>query len=122
MKTGLRIICCGSRNFKDQELIRTVLATWKPSEIAHGDSVGADRHAGTAASGLGIEVSTYPALWSSEGRKAGPLRNYRMLQLFDPDIVFAFVNDPNVPTRGTADMIRQARKAGVPVMVFGGKT
>ena len=121
MKTGLKVICCGSRNFWDSRLIYDVLATWKPRLIAHGGANGADKTANEAAIKLDIDRWVFKADWEKYGRAAGPVRNEYMLKIFAPEAVFAFVHDVDRPTRGTADMIQRARKAGVPVMVFGGR-
>lgn len=49
--------------------------------------------------------------WNTLGRKAGPLRNKRMLVERRPAVCIAFPGG-----RGTADMVRQARDAGVEVI------
>jgi hypothetical protein len=51
-----------------------------------------------------------PAEWKKHGKRAGPLRNMRMLEEWKPDGVAAFPGGS-----GTADMIAQARNAGVKV-------
>jgi hypothetical protein len=40
-----------------------------------------------------------------------------MLDEGKPDVVWAFVDKPLAESRGTADMVRRAKKAGVPVFV-----
>ena len=50
------------------------------------------------------------AKWALIGRGAGPLRNQQMLREGKPDLVLAFPGG-----KGTAHMVRIARKAGVPV-------
>ena len=57
-----------------------------------------------------IECLTFPADWKTYGRAAGPLRNARMIAEGKPDLVLAFPGG-----RGTADMTRKARAAGVEV-------
>lgn len=49
--------------------------------------------------------------WAAQGKKAGPLRNQRMLEERKPDVVIAFPGG-----RGTADMVRRAEAAGVEVI------
>jgi UDP-N-acetylmuramoylalanine-D-glutamate ligase len=58
-----------------------------------------------------IPVETYEADWDTHGKAAGPIRNKRMLDEGKPDLVVAFPGG-----RGTANMISQARKAGVEVI------
>lgn len=53
----------------------------------------------------GIDPIGLPAL-----RAAGPIRDQEMLDKGKPDLVVAFLGN-----RGTADMVRRAREAGVPV-------
>jgi hypothetical protein len=48
--------------------------------------------------------------WNTHGRAAGPIRNQRMLDEVKPELVVAFPGG-----RGTADMVRRAREAGVNV-------
>jgi acyl-CoA synthetase (NDP forming) len=55
-------------------------------------------------------VTSFPANWKKHGKSAGPIRNQLMLDVGKPDLVIAFPGGS-----GTADMIRRARKAGVPV-------
>lgn len=47
---------------------------------------------------------------ATNGKAAGPIRNQRMLDEGKPDLVVAFPGG-----RGTADMVRRAKAAGVPV-------
>jgi UDP-N-acetylmuramoylalanine-D-glutamate ligase len=56
----------------------------------------------------GLEV--YPADWKLHGKSAGHIRNQQMLDESKPDIVIAFPGG-----RGTANMIKRAKKAGVEV-------
>ena len=111
----MRILCCGSRDFRDQDLVRTVLRTWDPELVAHGGAEGAD-----SLVGLCTVAAVYPADWKKHGKAAGPIRNAKMLADFKPDAVFAFIN-PGKMTPGTADMVKKARAAKVPVMIFEAK-
>jgi len=55
-------------------------------------------------------VTTFDADWKL-GKKAGPLRNQRMIDEGRPDLVVAFPGG-----KGTADMVRRAEAAGVKVL------
>lgn len=57
----------------------------------------------------------YLADWKTHGLNAGPIRNKQMLDEGKPDLVLAFPGG-----RGTANMVTQARKAGVRVVDVGG--
>jgi len=50
--------------------------------------------------------------WETHGRAAGPIRNEKMLT-WKPDLVVAFPGGV-----GTADLVRRAEAAGVPVQRF----
>ena len=78
--------------------------------VVHGAAPGADTLADTWARSRGIKVERYYALWKTYGLGAGAIRNQKMLDDGKPDIVIAFPGGP-----GTADMIRRALKARVPV-------
>lgn len=59
---------------------------------------------------LGWKVTPVPADWSL-GKKAGPLRNQRMIDM-KPDKLLRFPGG-----RGTADCERRARAAGIEVVM-----
>ena len=84
-----------------------------PSTDFPGGSRGADTLAANWARTRGVPTEVYDADRQDFGRKAGPLRNGRMLAEGQPDLVVAF------PGRaGTANMIEQARAAGVRVFMW----
>jgi hypothetical protein len=110
----MRVLVCGSRHFKNAELMEDVLKQWDIREIIEGEARGADTLAREYAEGHGIPVRAFPALWDKHGRAAGPIRNAQMLAEGNPDLVVAFLA-PN--SRGTKHMIEIAQKAGVEVHV-----
>jgi hypothetical protein len=79
--------------------------------LIHGDANGADRLAGEWGTARGITVEAHPADWKKHGRAAGPIRNQKMLEE-TPALVVAFPGG-----KGTADMVKKARQAGVEVFV-----
>lgn len=88
-----------------------VLLVHRPSFIIHGAANGADEWADYWAERNNVPHRAYPADWRRNGRAAGPIRNQRMLDDGKPDLVIAFTGG-----RGTADMVRRARAAGVRVL------
>ena len=80
--------------------------------LIHGGAKGADALSGVWASMRKdrVEERVYPADWKTHGRGAGPIRNRLMLTSESPHVIVAFPGG-----NGTADMIRQGKKAGVPV-------
>lgn len=64
-----------------------------------------------------VSVIKFPADWKTHGRAAGPTRNRQMLQEGDPDLIVAFPKTILEASRGTRNMVEQARKLGLPVIV-----
>lgn len=119
----MRVIVCGSRDWTNRLAFDVVLyGLWgsratRDLTLIHGACpTGADALVDEWA-GTKVPVERFPAEWEKRGRIAGPLRNQQMLDEGKPDLVVAFVNKPLDESRGTADMVRRARKAGVPVYV-----
>jgi hypothetical protein len=111
----MRILVCGSRNWSDAVAIETAIAARSSSPtIIHGGATGADEIAHGLARMHGWPVEVYPADWQQHGKAAGPLRNQKMLDEGKPDVVLAF---PVKDSRGTWDMIRRARAAGIPMEI-----
>lgn len=113
----MKILVCGGRKYDDRKKVFLILDIFNVAhsvtKIAHGGAQGADALADAWARENFKALSIFRADWASEGKAAGPRRNARMLELFRPDVVVAFPGG-----RGTADMIRQARAAGVRVIII----
>ncbi|WP_245576775.1 SLOG family protein [Kaistia adipata] len=80
------------------------------SEVISGMATGADTLAAEWAERFGFPLRKFPADWKAHGRAAGPIRNQRMIDEGRPDLVIAFPGG-----RGTADMVRRAKAAGIEV-------
>ncbi len=108
------LLVCGGRHFDSAERAFAVLnRTAERVEITavrHGGARGADSLAGLWATEHGYPEQVYPADWARLGAGAGPIRNQAMI---DAGGVVAVVALPGGP--GTADMVRRARAAGLPV-------
>ena len=112
----LRVLVCGGRDFDDYELMKECLGRLPADcHICHGDAPGADKMAAGIARSFGMQVSAYPARWSEQGKRAGPIRNQHMLDDFKPKHVLAFPTEKSI---GTWDMVRRASRAGVKVEVI----
>ena len=109
------VLVCGGRDFDDAGLLYETLdrlhGISKFTRVIHGGAAGADALAGQWAERRGIIAIQYKADWAKHGRAAGPLRNKQMLEVGRPELVVAFSGG-----RGTADMVRQAKRAGVSVL------
>lgn len=113
-----RLLVCGSRNWEDFGLVERWIARIEPEVVIEGGAMGADRAARNAARKLGVKVETFPAKWSLFGPAAGPKRNQQMLDVGKPTMVLAFQFPPTLDqSRGTADMVRRARLAGLRTVV-----
>ncbi|QOR55749.1 MAG: hypothetical protein YHS30scaffold667_45 [Phage 65_10] len=107
----MRALVCGGRTFSDAAALDRALGLLPITLLIHGGAPGADRLAGDWAHAHGVPYRVYFAEWNKHGRSAGGLRNTRMLVEGKPDVVVAFPGG-----YGTANMVRQARAAGVPVI------
>jgi len=108
----MRVLVCGSRHFNDYELLEKTLDEIEITSIIHGAARGADSLAGEYANRHAIPCTEFPADWNQYGRKAGPIRNIRMLTEGTPDRLVAFIAPGS---RGTRHMVEIAKKAGIPV-------
>jgi hypothetical protein len=109
---GMRVLVCGGRTFDNALDLERAL---RPHQdrimlLIHGGQTGADQLAGLWAQRRGIPVQEFKADWKTLGKAAGPIRNQKMLSEGKPDMVIAFPG-----STGTADMVKKAKKAGVPV-------
>lgn len=111
---GLRVLVCGGRLFHDAETLGAWLGGIHKDHgiavIIEGGATGADTLARLFGEFASIPVETFKADWEKHGKIAGPYRNQRMLDEGKPDLVVAFPGG-----RGTADMVRRAKRAGVKV-------
>jgi hypothetical protein len=112
----MKVLVCGSRDWKDHQLISNVLAQLpRGTVVIHGAARGADTIAAAIADAMGFETRAFPADWRGKGRRAGILRNLAMLN-DRPDRVIAFQLHGSTGTQHTID---EARKRGTPVDVYG---
>lgn len=115
---NLRVIVCGGRDYQDYDKVCSCLTALRDKHgielIIEGGANGADAHAGIWADRNKIPRVTMRANWHHHGHKAGPIRNGNMIDLLSPDCVVAFPGG-----RGTEDMVRQAKLAGLKVWEVG---
>lgn len=114
---GLRVLVTGSRDFKDESIIRRELeavgldARRNSARVTlvHGAARGADTIAAAVARSLGWRVEAHPAQWDTLGKRAGYVRNAVMVDS-GVDVVLGF---PIGESRGTRMCIDLARRRGV---------
>lgn len=106
-----RVLVCGGRDWQDAQAVHRRLDELQPEAVLQGGASGADKAARAWARKHGVHCETWAADWKRKGKAAGPIRNQDMLDYGRPDLVLAFPGG-----RGTADIVRRARRAGVPVI------
>lgn len=116
----MRVIICGTRRWTDRAMIEErlydlVMDAPRGEEITivHGGARGADRIAHQEAQKAGLLVEEHPAEWERYGKAAGFIRNKEMAEL-GADLCIAFWDGRS---SGTAHMMGEARRAGIPVEV-----
>lgn len=89
-----RILVCGGRDYADRERVFSVLdkclAFYGAVTIIHGAAPGADSLANGWAEQREVPIEPYPADWKQYGKRAGFIRNSKMLNEGHPDLVIAF--------------------------------
>ena len=107
-----RVLVCGGRHYDDTRALYRALDALDPAPtlIIEGGAFGADAMASKWAHLRGVQLKTYSADWKQHGRAAGPIRNQQMIDEGRPDLVVVFIGGT-----GTADMVRRAQLAGIPV-------
>lgn len=118
---GRRVLVCGGRRYSDVRAVNEWL-DWLHGKdpitlLINGGASGADTLGKMWAESRGVPVVTEYALWTTHGRKAGPIRNQKMLEDHNPDLVVAFPGG-----RGTADMVRRANAARLDIIEIAGDT
>lgn len=125
-----KVLMFGDREWSPVELIRaelmrvlegTALEEDGPPHgardvlVIEGGQRGVDETSKVVAHSLGVHVAEVRALWHYYHRAAGPIRNGVMESLM-PDLGIGF--HPNIAeSKGTADMLKKLRVAGVPVVL-----
>jgi len=115
----MRVLVTGSRDWSDPDLVVAALeaeAVGDPKMVVvhGGNGAGVDAIADRWATERGITVEVHPARWNEEGKRAGPLRNERMVRK-GADLCLAFIRDNS---RGAEDCARRAQAAGILTNIY----
>lgn len=109
-----RVAIVGSRRFPALWLVRAFIADLPPGTIVvSGGASGVVTAAAEAAKDRSLSVVEYHADWDGLGRKAGPIRNHRIVM--DADRIVAFWDGVS---RGTLNSVRIAHDLGKPVQII----
>lgn len=111
MSDGLVVLVTGGRKYANAAALAAVLDTMRIAGLVAGGAQGADTLAENYGLARGIPVKVYRAQWTKHGRAAGLIRNQQELDDGRPDICVACPGG-----RGTADMVRRAKLAGLTVL------
>lgn len=114
----MRVLVCGGRDYTNKDKIFSVLDKLHAENlidcIIEGEAPGADTIAKQWALLNDVELYRVPAEWDKYPKgSAGPIRNQKMLDMYQPDIVLAFGGKI-----GTPDMIRRSLEQGIKVKKF----
>ena len=116
-----RIIVCGGVDFNDYDYLKNQLdrlrAYYEDIKLVSGHARGADTLAERYAAERDIPIQVFPAEWKKYGKAAGPMRNRAMLEYANEEtaVVAAFWDGQS---RGTGNMIKQAKAAGAECHVY----
>ena len=113
-----RVIIAGSRLIEDPEVVERAIneSELEPQihEVVSGGAPGIDTLGERWAKRNLIPVKRFPADWNKFGKAAGPMRNRQMAQY-----AHYLIAIPNpLGSKGTDNMIEEARKQGLKVFVL----
>lgn len=111
----MRVIIAGSRHVSSYRLVRTVIemANFDITEVVSGGAYGVDQLGERWAHFNQIPLAIHSADWDTYGKAAGPIRNKNMAQNAD-----ALIAIQTNSSRGTQNMIEEAKMAGLSTYVF----
>ena len=118
---SMKVLVCGGRNYGDSAAVYSALMAIYEREpydtliiIQGGCPTGADAIARHWCIAHYVPYINVPADWAKHGKSAGPIRNQRMIDVYEPDMVLAFPGG-----KGTADMVLRAEKSAIRVELAG---
>ncbi|QIN79644.1 DUF2493 domain-containing protein [Rubrobacter marinus] len=113
----MKVIIAGPRDLVllEEQVEKAIAASgFEVTQIVEGGATGVDSSAAWYAEQSGIPYKSFPADWTRHGKAAGPIRNREMADYADALLV---IKREGEETSGTASMIREAKKRGLPVHV-----
>ena len=110
----MKTIIAGGRNVTDAEFVFAAIQNsgFQITEVVSGAAHGVDEIGERWAGIHGVPVKLFPADWPKYGNGAGPIRNREMAAYAD-----ALVAVWNGVSRGTKNMIDEAKKRGLKIHV-----
>lgn len=123
----MRVLVTGDRDWDDPYIIGRLLdgyreLAWAMGEdlvVIEGGARGADEFAkGYRRQDAQVEHITEDAEWTKHGKGAGPIRNRKMIDEHNPDVVLAFHDDLVGTSKGTKDCVAYAKEMDIPVYLI----
>lgn len=121
----MRVLVTGSRWWSDRKIIEIILDGFfvttsqdlgEDMMVIDGGANGADMFAKHwRITNQHINHVTETADWDTHGKAAGPIRNRKMVDEHEPDVVLAFHDDLEGESKGTKDCVEYAKSKGIPV-------
>lgn len=112
----MKVAIVGSRSFNDYALlckeVESLVGVANITHMVSGGAKGADKLGEVWAKEHNVPTIIHRAEWSLFGRRAGMMRNSKIID--DADVVIAFWDGVS---KGTDDSIKKAKKAGKRVHV-----
>ena len=112
----MKVIIAGSRHCTDRKLLDEAIreSGFKITGVVSGGARGVDTMGEDWAAEHGVSIHLYAAEWDKYGRAAGPIRNQQMAKDSGAEALIALKSSE---ARGTASMIKEAKKAGLKIFV-----
>lgn len=107
------IAVIGSRGFNNYQIVERVLDKLKPFVLVSGGARGADSLAEEYADKNGLLKVIIKPDWERDGKKAGFIRNYKIVD--KADIVVAFWD---LESKGTKHSIDYSNKLNKPTYIY----
>lgn len=114
----MKTIICGSREVNQMDVITKCIkdSGFEITEVVSGTARGADFCGEIWATLNKIAIKRFPADWNNHGKAAGFIRNQEMVDYVTPDGAMIALWDGK--SKGTANSIKLAKKAGIKLKVF----
>lgn len=111
----MKVIIAGGRNITDYNIVKSAYhkSGFEATEIVSGGARGVDYLGELFAKDHGVLIKVFPADWKTYGKRAGPLRNLQMAEYAQ-----ALIAVWDGESRGTANMIAQAREHDLDVFIY----
>lgn len=110
----MRVIIAGSRSIVDYRTVELAVqdSRFEVTEVVSGHADGVDALGEVWASCHNVPVKVFIPNWKENGKAAGPIRNHAMVKYAD-----ALVAVWDGHSRGTKDVIQQARRYGLQIYI-----